>query len=153
MTGFPDWLVPVNISRQELAEITNRPKFGSSQQAVYSSTVGPQGTTTIISITGKGMIYGGFVSVVVNQQQSADFVIVIIDGVSFVGSSFFLSNRDQIINPSNDLFVLQRFDDINFRYKFGISYGFTFEESIVVQYIELHSNTFSILAKLYYALV
>ncbi|KKK64704.1 hypothetical protein LCGC14_2981540, partial [marine sediment metagenome] len=61
MTGFPDWLVPVNISRQELAEITNRPKYGGAQSASLIKVVMNGTTDTLVLLSALGKTYGGHI--------------------------------------------------------------------------------------------
>jgi hypothetical protein len=151
-SGLPDWKLALNIEGQQSGYLTQRPSYGAATLASFAGNITPSDWKTLISITGAGVIYGGFISVDAAQSQSTDSGLIAIDGSNFIGSNFAWVNTRGLTHPLNDILFLQHYDNVNFIYVLGINPGFTFESSVVVQYLEALGNTFAVNCKLYYAL-
>ena len=55
-SGLPDYYNGVDVTYQTLAEIINRPKYGAGQRSTAAVAVDASAETTLITITGKGMV-------------------------------------------------------------------------------------------------
>ncbi len=151
--GFVDWDVPVNISAQELAEVTNRPKYGASQAASGTAIITTTALTTLFTISGKGMIYGGRLVSTGNVSHSLHTLKLYVDGELVLVNAFseLLSYNTAI--PFSTPFYLMNYNDVDFVYAAGFNYGYTFESSIVLQYGRTETGTFPVYYILYYALI
>jgi hypothetical protein len=133
-SGFEDWQVPVNISGQDLDEIINRPKYGAAQLSDYSGSISNNTIVTIISISAKGMIYGGFVHADSSSEANQGLIDVVIDGQEV----FHLDFEDVLLVRSVEnqahICYLSKYDNVNFIYTLNFSYGITFESSFVVKF-------------------
>lgn len=152
-SGFTDWLLSLGITGQTSGWLSNRPTYGAATLGSYAGNTSPSAWKTLITVSGKGIIYGGFVSVATAQSQSTDACNLVIDGTNFIGSSFTWYNTRGLTPRHIDVFYLIKYDDSNFIYVFGIQAGLTFESSLQVRYLETKGNTFSINCKLLYALI
>ncbi len=152
-TGFQDWINPFNLAAQALAEAIVRPKYGSAQVGTFTTNSTPNSSKEVLSISGTGMIYGGAFRSEPAQSQKDDAYSVIIDG-NFLGGFIFSFLNSSLFTPMySDILYLLRYDDVAFRYFVGIGYGFTFESSITIKYVETEGNTIPLGGRLYYALI
>ena len=133
MTGFPDWLVPVNISRQELAEITNRPKYGAAQIAFAAGTFASDAEETLLTITGLGQTYAGTIGFLGDASSLGSVLKILVDGTTLFNAA--ISSGITVGNFANhsDVAYLTQVDDILFKYYWGLSNEITFESSLVIK--------------------
>lgn len=151
--GLPDWYRGVDIAYQALAEMITRPKYGAAQVAEASEVVDASGVTELISITGKGMIYGGALWMDYTSTQKDSSPLLTIDGNEFRDDGLYTINFMNWNNPLILPISILKYDDTNFVYCVGFAYGYTFETSVLVSYSEKHGTTPTVNASLYYALI
>lgn len=152
-SGRPDYFRGVDITYQTLGEIINRPKYGGSNYDEGGITVAADGITDLLTVAGKGMIYGGVLLIDHGASVARGKVQLVIDGDLMSGMGFDYLNSHSIIVPRVYPVYLLKFDDVNFVYAVGISHGITFETSFVMRFAEADSQTPSPDYKLIYALV
>lgn len=151
--GLPDYYRGVDIILQSIAEITNRPKYGSGQNAAGYHVVTANAQTILAQITGKGMIYGGYVRIEYTSTQAGGGVFLYVDDEK-LGSIGFDALRKWGMTVEHSYPVyLRTFDDVNFIYTVAFSHGFTFEESLRLDYIETDGTTPTAWWQIIYALV
>jgi len=153
MTGFPDWLVPVNISRQELAEITNRPRYGAAVSLFVVRSITLDGSQPIWNIAGRGMIYGGWLSAKSTELIDEDAPELYVDGDLVENLAFQDIHSFNNIHPDTSPYFLSHYDRVNFRSTIAIVYGYTFESSLEFRYFRTSSSTVAINALIFYALI
>lgn len=143
----------IDIAAQNLAEIMNRPKYGAAQRVVGSITAPASTKVSLGSVSGKGMIYGGFIAVVHDLTQENSLVYIEIDGDVFAG--WLLSSINHWgLNVENCYpFYMLRYDNAAFQYSVGISGGLTFETGFEVFYEDVYGRTPIVHFQFNYALV
>lgn len=128
--GFTDWDVPVNINAQTLGEIISRPKYGAAELLSSLDEVTTDGLTPIVSVSGTGMLYGGFMHFSAAELTNTASVDVIIDNATIFTltfSSLFLFGP---VFPQSYIGYLQIYNIVDHIFSIGFSYGVTFESSI-----------------------
>lgn len=151
--GLPDYYRGVDIAYQALAEMIVRPKYGGALSEVGNVAVTASAETVLVSISGKGMIYGGGVMCnPVNSQMNSQPKLVI-DGETVFQQSYNMLAQYGIDTPRSFPVSLTKFEDATRWYCACISYGLTFETGVKVSYVETHGNTPTVGYVLCYALV
>jgi len=152
--GDADGNLTLNLKAQDLAEIINRPKYGAAQRADVSTSVPPDTTATLINITGKGMMYGGYEETTGDDTNNLDSPQILIDGNNFFMECFSNLNSWHLGTEGGSPIVLIRYDTTQGLYGVDIKYGYTFESSCTLKYRNASgTSTAYINAALYYALV
>jgi len=151
--GLPDYYRGVDIAYQALSEMIVRPKYGGAIGSSGSGLVAANSLTTLLSISGKGMIYGGYVWLQHTSTQKNSYVQLEIDGQVVAGDSFLTLNGIGADKPRACPIPILKYDDTGFTYCVGFAYGVTFESTLKVQYDENHGDTFSVDYNLVYALI
>lgn len=136
VTDQPDWWTSafVNILMQDLAEVTNRPKYGGALQK--SDTVELLATEehTLVTVISKGMIYGGFIMSLDANIQSLDQPRLYVDGQLISKWAWDSLNRYGLTLPHASVISLLRYDPISPVYTAALRYGITFESSVSLRY-------------------
>lgn len=152
-SGLPDYYRGIDVTYQTLGEIVNRPKYGAAQRDIFAGAVGAGVVTTLIDVAGKGVIYGGHVMTLGAGSQILDTPFLQIDGVDVFGQTFgYLRTHGLDVERSAVLF-LREYNEVNYRYSVGIGYGYTFENSLKLRYLEGHARTPDVTGVLHYALI
>lgn len=109
--------------------------------------------TSLISVTGKGMIYGGFIALEYTESQANSRPELWVDGVYVANENFVSLKLWGVEKPFNFSLVLAKYNDTAFVYCVEIGCVITFEESVELIYYERHGKTPNVVARLCYALV
>jgi len=155
MADRPDFTMYsyVEILVQTLERIINRPSYGGAEVSTVEQDVAANADTTLITITGQGMIYGGRITVAANMIQPNSMWLTTIDDniqslVPFSVLAEYNMGQPHGVSP-----IITRYDPTNFRYGFILPYGVTFEESAIFAFRETHGDTPTILMDMTYALI
>lgn len=151
--GLPDFYRGVDIAYQALAELINRPKYGGAVGSQGAVTVTASGITTLLAISGKGMTYGGYVTLDHTSTQAQSLVRLEIDGNLILRNSFLGLVVMEINDPYGYPLAIKKYDNTNFIYGVLIASGITFETSLVLKYEEAHGAAPLINYNQIYALV
>ncbi len=130
-----------------------RPRYGAATLGEGSEIVTASDITLILTITGKGVIYGGVLSVEGARSQDLDVPLMIVDEFLITNTNFFSLNKYGLNTDKIMPFYITKFDDVTFDYSVGISSGYTFEKSIQIGYTENETGTPTVVAKVIYALL
>lgn len=130
-----------------------RPTFGGAVGSTASKSAVANALTTLVSVTGKGMVYGSFVNLFPAATQANSEVVLEIDETTIIGMSFNKLNSYGLTVARCFPIVLMLFDNTEFDYVAGIAYGLTFETGIKLQYQENHGRTVSVGYTFIYALM
>lgn len=125
-SGMPDYLRTI------------RPRYGTAMKSAGSKVAAAIGDTTLLSVTGKGIIYGGIVYSTGTATQKNSIIQLEIDGVQMISMSF--NDMDALNIDICGIFptVLIKFDDAGFKYAVGLCRGVTFESSLKIIYTSLN---------------
>lgn len=151
--GDTDGNLTLNIKAQDLAEVVNRPKYGAAADTYDAGSASNGLTKDAAIISGKGVIYGGYLYITTDTPE-ADFIIYpTIDGEGFNHVSIEDFWDHQIVTPYNWIMYLTQYDLINDYFSFAFSPGTTFETSFKVTFGTAQVGTHSYVCVVYYALV
>jgi len=151
--GLPDYNRGVDVAYQALSQMIVRPKYGGAVRTSGGLVVTASVETLLCTVSGKGMIYGGWIRLDHTSTQKDSGVIMAVDGDDIFSMSFDGGIKYGITYPRCSPMILQLFDDVNFIYSVGISYGITFETEVKLSYQEEHVQTPSVGYNLVYALI
>ena len=151
--GLPDYYRGVDIAYQALAELQTRPKYGAGLAAFGSVVTTGWATTVLATISGKGMLYGGYVYLDYTSSQKGSYVIVALDGTNLVAESFGTMNQYRMTRPLGLVNSILKYDDVNYQYAVGLAYGFTFETELKLSYFEGQGNAPTVTYRLVYAVI
>jgi len=143
----------LNLKAQDLSEIINRPKYGKAQLSYAAVPCAANATTPILTVSGKGIIYAGDVSVEHTSTQRSSSPRLTVDGEDIFWYSFLALMKWRIPNGNACVGILNVYDDTGFIYAAGFRYGITFESSIALSYTEAHGSTPTVGGGLVYALI
>lgn len=152
-SGFKDWDVPVNISGQELAEVTNRPKYGGSVGDDFSGAQVGVGELSLYTLTGKGMIYGGWLKAQDTIDGGSSFWRITLDGAAVYYGAFSAQPVFSFPGVNSSIIYCTKYDTVDHYYFFVFGRGFTFETSIAISYNNLGAGAASVDGFLFYALI
>ncbi len=152
-SGLPDFFRSVDVAKQSLAQMINRPKYGGALQTKGSLAVDASVPTRLASITGKGVLYGGSVWLDYTSSQANSAIQMKLDGW-ILSSMTLLQLKDYgIVEPRSSIFTLSHYDAVNYNYSVGLSYGITFESYLDLYYYNAYANTPTVHYNLAYALI
>jgi len=151
--GLPDYYRGVDIAYQALAELIVRPKYGSATPAIASKNVTANDETSIVSVSGKGMLYGGLLYLTPVASQKNDKPYLYCDGSKLSNLSFLTMSDLYISVAYSQAFYNLKYDDANKIYSAAICPYLTFESSFEVAYEETHGNTPMVYVRALYAII
>ncbi len=151
--GLPDFFRSVDVAKQSLVELTNRPKYGGGILSAGQLFVTDGVLNHLVQINGKGMVYGGSVWLDYTSSQSNSEVYLGIDGVLIPGLSFVRLKDYSVVKPGSAVITLNKFDSDNYIYSAGVSYGLTFETRLDLWYYERHDATPTVHYRIIYTLI
>lgn len=143
----------INIAAQNLSEIINRPKYGAAQAANATFVATANATITVVSVSGKGIIYGGMLGSIGTPGTHGNIPIIRVDGVELTTASFWAANFYRMYKEHNYPLYLTRYDATDYDFSVGVSGGLTFESSFAMLYTENNGTTPSVTTRVIYALI
>lgn len=152
-SGLPDYFMGVDVAFQALAEMVVRPKFGAAQAANSSGVMTASTKQTLVSVAGKGMIYGGTIGILSAGVQRSDIPILSIEGIELSIATLLNLNKYRMSKESCSPMYLMKYDDVGFQYSVAISPGLTFETSFKVLYDEREGSTPTVFCRVLYAVI
>lgn len=153
MADFPDYVSPINIIGQLLAEIINRPKYGGALVSEgHVDFTGIQ-TLDLTTISGKGMTYGGRIWSSSPNLASNDLVSEYTDANRIC--SLYLNTGDFYAFPDPRTFPLVpiRWDPVGPSFAMGTAMGITFENELKFTYWHKTGTAIRIYYEIVYALI
>ncbi len=140
-SGLPDYKIGVRLA------------YGQARQKAGGLIVKASDITEILSVTGKGVIYGGAVIVDYTASQNGSFVMLEVDDVQLSSANFFTLEAYGLDKQYCFPFYLMKYDDVNFVYTVGVMEGITFESGLRYLYEEINGDTPTVTGFLIYALM
>lgn len=130
-----------------------RPRYGAAKCLTSYLDIRAGELETLVNVSGRGVIYGGYVLLDYDATQNQSFATLVIDGQPSVSNSFEALNKYSLNQHRSSIVNLLVYDDIDFVYSVGLAYDITFESSILLQYKENHGKTPRVYYSLIYALI
>lgn len=130
-----------------------RPMYGAALRSQVFTLVGASMPTPLFAVYGKGMVYGGILAVDYTSTQKSGLLGFEVDGRHLNALTFNLLNLYHMVDPGIYPLYIKCFDDVNFVYTLGFSYGITFESKVTLTYNEADATTPTVLCALIYALL
>jgi len=152
-SGLPDYYRGVDVAYQALSQMIVRPKYGGAQSVDGYLAVTASDQSILFTISGKGMIYGGYVKVEFTSSQKDSGFLIYTDGAKFGTAGFEALNMFGITLEHSYPLYLRKYDDVNFVYCMALSHGVTFETSLRLDYLEQHGATPTVWYHVIYALI
>lgn len=152
-SGLPDYYRGIDITYQTLGQVINRPKYGAALSLATAAVVLANTKTTLATILGKGMIYGGVLFCFNGGGQALAEPILEIDTNEFYPVNLSnLSGYNMVVERCNPFYIL-RYDAVTNIYSVGISHGYTFETGFKMIFEEKDGRTPAVSTRVAYALV
>ena len=136
-----DGNLTLNVKRQDLGYLTQRPMYGQARSVGITKYVDANATTTLVSISGKGMIYSGYVWWWNDYNPNVDSIGLIVDGVTLYGDSFNNLLDKSFILPGVNLYTVNKYDEINHKFTLSFQPHITFDSNFEVSYTEEYGYT------------
>lgn len=130
-----------------------RPGYGSGQNKAGYKVVLKNDTTPLATISGKGMIYGGYVRVEYTSSLSDSGLFLYVDDEKLGSIGFETLDRWNLDVEHSYPVYKRKYDDTNFIYVVAFSHGITFEKNIRIEYIEAGGKTPTAWWQIIYALI
>jgi len=132
-TGAPDYTKRIDINIQTLGEVTIRPRYGDFKK-IYESVILDAGVwTEIISVSGRGLIYGGYITIWDIGATGSDAMRITIDGET-TDAAYFAGLMDrQLVLPFTNPFYLLQYDENQPQFTVGISRDISFESAVTIE--------------------
>ena len=153
LTADANGFLQMNVSGQDLDILQSRPVYGAATGAVGSAAADASSITDLISVTGQGQIYGGFLETQGAGSIIADIPLVLVDGSAFSGLTIGGRDEKHITMPGMDiLYDVDFLGSLN-HVVLGLMPLITFESSFSISYSEQSGRTPQLFANVVYALV
>ncbi|MBA7552465.1 hypothetical protein ES705_45026 [subsurface metagenome] len=107
----------------------------------------------MVSVVGKGVIYGGALHVTYDSEQANSIPILEIDGENIATLNFFTLNLYRLNVSGSYPFYMRHYDSVIPRFSVAFSGGITFEKGFRVLYQEEHDTTPTVVCRAIYALI
>ena len=144
----------VNINAQTVERVIEAPSYGGAREVQSSTTIYPGQNPTVLSVEGKGIVYGGFLDLRTSTSPNYVFVTFAIDGETFSG--FKLDAMDDYNIRNSDMYYayLVTYDTANGKYQLALKSRITFDSyyKVIVGVLSGASDNVSFNGVLIYAL-
>lgn len=143
----------LNLKAQDLSEIINRPKYGGALQSSATVNLTASGENVFVTVSGKGILYGGFIMSLDSNIQTLDEPRIYLDGQLLSRWSWDSLKTYGLIQPDASIISLLVYDTTSPVYTAVLRYGITFESSISLRYWCTTATSRYLTYSLLYALV
>ena len=152
-SGLPDWILALNVDGQQDGYLKQRPSYGGAQRALFNTTIANGFNTNIVSITGIGQTYGGFIKASAAASFKYSIITIRVDTIIVFSASLDVLNSINAIKLNQGFVILSKVDEFNFVYGLSYTFGFTFESSLTVNWASQSSGDVLVNSNFNYALV
>lgn len=165
--GAPDWWgqnvvdiiaqtlasMQVDVYAQTLEHVTNRPTYGGADVGIVSVTKDVAAKYELVTITGTGMLYGGYLYLESDATSNGTIITLAADGNELWTASIVSMYLQNVTNESEHLIRLSLYDNVNYFYCLVFGHGITFESTLqLISYQAINFDTLY-LGNLVYATV
>lgn len=143
----------IDVNAQSLGEVTNRPKYGGAVTTIGGVAVTANDRTTLATVSGKGMLYGGVIFLWASGSQKTAYPLLQVDGELIAHMKFETLMRLGINKPFAYPLFLLMYDDVEYEYCVAVMQNITFETSFDLIYDEREGATPTVYFHVCYALI
>jgi len=151
--GLPDYYRGVDIAYQALSEIIIRPKYGAAEEAAGFTACAVGENTTLVSITGRGVTYGGYIWVNHDESCAGDIYMLKTEGETIFYVTPESLNMFNFVRPAASALFLCCYDAVNYMYAVAIAPGITFETGLAIVYHAAGASAPDVNYNICYALI
>lgn len=149
-----DGVMKANLSAQDLNWLTIRPAYGEAKQFADGKSCPAGQETQILSVSGRGVTYGGYLKWISALETGDMDLRMYIDDVLLFTATFTTLKDDGFDKYGFSPIAMIAYDpDASFKYVAGISREITFETSLALKVYNPGASAQDVAGKLYYALV
>lgn len=130
-----------------------REQFGSGTHMTGQLMVTPSDLTELVTITGKGVIYGGLIYLDHLSTQKDSKPIILIDGATIISFSYWEMLKLGLFDTKMYPMSISTYDEDDFAYTACLANGIKFEKEIMLAYSEMSGATPTVYWSLIYALL
>ena len=146
-------IMKANLSVQDLDFLTVRPAYGEAVEAHGTEAISASSTETLKTVTGRGVVIGGWFSFGIGQTHKSIECGIKTEGTVVQQEAASVLNGRKHYTPGCQPLYLSLYDDIGFDYCVGISKGLTFETSFDMFVKNPYAFETTVIWFLFYALV
>ena len=150
--GAQDWVARTDLLLQTLSELIVRYKYGACQTYQGSGPLWADTTYTLLSVSGKGIIYGGCLHTDGSSGSELDGIYLELDGVETYAQSIANLFAYAVFNTTQRPVYITKYDMVDYDFGVGIMPGITFETSFKLKYA-VAGASISLFRELYYATI
>lgn len=150
--GAQDWIARTDVLTQTLAEMIVRLKNGTPGFADATSAILNQVNTKIFSLSGKGVLYGGYVYISNDAQEKLGRVQLVLDGVDMGTFTFENLFNRLAFHPGIASFYLNQYDLESGIFTVGFTPFLTFETGVEIWY-KPDGGVVSVHHRIHYAVI
>lgn len=122
-----DGIMKANLSVQDLDFLTVRPAYGAAEVEAGSQAISYSTTYTVVSISGRGVIYFGWIFTPGATAANQETMEVWVDGVKVLSSDMLTIYQNEMFTPGSGLLYVVGWDREHTRYRVCFTPGLTFE--------------------------
>lgn len=122
-----DGIMKANLSVQDLDFLTVRPAYGAAEVEEGSQAISYTTTYTVVSISGRGVIYFGWIYTGHPTMGNQEAIYVEVDGVEVLSTSLLGVYQNEMFAPGSGLLYIVGWDRHNTRWRACFTPGLTFE--------------------------
>lgn len=143
----------LNIKAQDLLEIINRNKYGAAKLNIGYRADPPPTKSEVISVAGKGIIYGGTIEIINGTEAEKMIIDIDIDSEQFESRQIQNIFESGITGKLSVPILALRYDTVNQEFTIKIPDGVTFENSFTISVTGVLGSFGTLTARVYYALL
>jgi hypothetical protein len=140
--GYPDWFGQPQF-----------PQYGSVSEAKAEITIATGTETTLVTISGKGRIYGGVVLCASGNVKNADYVKLYVDDVLLISICFYDLTWYGLYPDGDSPLYIIRYDETTPKMIAGIRKDITFSKSFKIAWKSDDANSRVVRYRLHYSLI
>lgn len=140
--GHPDWFAIPTFKR-----------YGTGQVETYSGIISGPAQETIITIAGKGILYGGHVNVDSTADSENHLTTFYADDQAMMGITWKSMRTFDYDIPAGPNFCLTCFNEEDWKYAMVFGGGLSFETKLEMKYFVTNALSPAVYAAVFFALI
>jgi len=129
------------------------PKYGGARRKSFYSVIVANTENDIVVVSGKGVIFGGWLYSNYGSKQEDDIIRIYVDEIESVYHTWLGLGRQNIANGNPTPVSISRYEPFEEKYCLIIGEGVTFDTQFKITYEETGGYTPTIQCELYYSLI
>lgn len=148
-----DGNININLKAQDLEEIINRFKYGAPNLQVGYVLCPTGQTINLFSVIAKGYIYYAEIYAIGSTVSKSSVPSIYLDDQLMESRSWETLFDNKCFGSKDAIINLTEYNGLDGRYQASMLYGYTFESSCVLKYLNLSGESNWINYRIYFALI